>query len=149
MIGILRRYPDVKLPIRATEQAVGYDLFAYYKTESGRPNKLLIPPRCTRAVPTGLMVIPPPGYSIFIASRSGMAFERSVFVTNAPGVVDPDYRGEIMVLLYNGSHESQYILHDDRVGQMIFLPFKSFEMQELDKMDETSRGDKGFGSTGR
>lgn len=149
MIKIMRRFPDVKYPIRATPDAVGWDLYAYELTETGRPNKLLIPPRSTRAVSTGLIVIPPPGYSIFIASRSGLAKERSVFVTNAPGIIDPDYRGELKVLLYNGSHESQYIQHDDRVGQMIFLPFKSFEFEEITRLDETPRGDKGFGSTGR
>ncbi len=149
MISIKRLHEDVKFPTRATPLAVGYDLYAYARTESGRPNKLLIPPRSTRAIPTGLIIVPPPGYSIFIASRSGLAKERNLFVTNAPGIIDPDFRGEIMVLLYNGGHESQYIEHDDRVGQMILLPFKSFELKEITKVDETPRGDKGFGSTGR
>lgn len=149
MIGIMRRYEDVKYPSRATSQSVGYDLWAYCKTESGRPNKLLIPPRSTRAIPTGLIILPPEGYSIFIASRSGLAKERNLFVTNAPGIIDPDYRGEIMVLLYNGGHETQYIQHEDRVGQMILLPFKSFDFYDVTKLDDTPRGDKGFGSTGR
>lgn len=149
MIKIQRKFSDVKLPIRASAEAVGWDLYCYHKTESGRPNKLLIPPGTSRAVPTGLMVLPPPGYSIFIASRSGMAFERSLFVTNAPGIIDPDYRGEIMVILYNGGNTSQYIEHDQRVGQMILLPFKSFELEEINAVPPSERGDKGFGSTGR
>lgn len=151
MIGICRRYDDVQYPTKATPEAVGYDLYAYHKTESGRPNKILIPPQSTKAIPTGLIVIPPEGYSIFVGSRSGMAKENSLFVTNAPGIIDPDYRGELMVLLYNGGHQSIYISHGDRVGQMILLPFKSFSMFDVkfEELDKTGRGDKGFGSTGR
>jgi dUTP pyrophosphatase len=149
MIGIHRRYSDVRFPLRATEQSVGYDIYAYSKTETGRPNKLLIPPRTSRAIPTGLVVIPPPGFSIFVASRSGLAKERALFVTNSPGIIDPDYRGELMVLLYNGGHEAQYVQHDDRVGQIILLPFQPFEITELSTVDETERGERGFGSTGR
>jgi dUTP pyrophosphatase len=147
-IKIKRLHEDAYLPYRATKESVGYDLFAYSKTESGRPNKLLVPPRTTRAIPTGLIIVPPPGYSILIASRSGMAKERSLFVTNAPGIVDPDYRGEILVLLYNGGHESHYVEHGNRVGQMILLPFKSFPYSEVLEVDKTERGDAGFGSTG-
>jgi dUTP pyrophosphatase len=149
MIGIYRRYPDAKFPTRATEQAVGYDLYAYTLTETGRPNKILIPPKTTRAVPTGLTVVPPDGYSIFIGSRSGMAKERSLFVTNAPGIIDPDFRGELMVLLYNGGFEAHYVQHEDRVGQMILLPWRAFDLFELKNLDATPRGEKGFGSTGR
>lgn len=149
MIGIYRRHPDVKFPYRATESAVGYDLFCYHKSETGRPSKLLIPPGTSRAIPTGLVVVPPEGYSVFICSRSGMALKNNLFVTNAPGIIDPDYRGEVMVILYNGGHQAFYVEHDERVGQMILLPYSSFDMYELSKLDKTERGDKGFGSTGR
>lgn len=149
MIGIFKKHEDVRDPIRATERAVGYDLFAYCKTETGRPNKLLIPPHTTRPIPTGLIILPPEGYSIFIATRSGMALHRNLFVANSPGVVDPDYRGELMVLLHNGGFQSQYVQHDDRVGQMILLPFKPFDFYGVKTLDKTERGEKGFGSTGR
>ncbi len=148
MIGIYRRYEDAKYPYRASAEAVGYDLFAYCRTETGRPNKLLIPPRTARAIPTGLTIIPPSGYSIFIAPRSGLALRRTLFVANAPGVIDPDYRGETTVILYNGGHESQYVQHEDRIGQMILLPFESFDFYEVKELDQTERGEKGFGSTG-
>lgn len=78
-----------------------------------------------------------------------MARERTLIVLNAPGIIDPDYRGEIMVLLYNGGHQSQYVEHGDRVGQMILLPFQPFGLQEITELEATERGDKGFGSTGR
>lgn len=149
MIGIYKKHEDAQFPIRASERAVGYDLFAYYKTETGRPNKILISPQATRLVPTGLVVVPPDGYSIFVAPRSGLAIDRTLTVLNAPGVIDPDYRGELMVMLYNGGHVSQYVEHGQRVGQMILLPFKPFDFYEVKELDKTERGDKGFGSTGR
>ena len=149
VITIKRLHSDAILPTRATDRAVGYDLYAYHRTESGRPNKILIPPSTTKAIPTGLVIVPPEGYSIFVASRSGIALNQSLFVANSPGVVDPDYRGELMVLLHNGGHQSHYVQHEDRVGQMILLPWKPFEFRELIALDATERGDKGLGSTGR
>ena len=149
MIGLKKLHPDVNDPIRTTEKAVGYDLYAYCKTESDRPNKILIPPRATRAIPTGLIIVPPVGYSIFLSSRSGMARDRSIFVPNAPAIIDPDYRGELTVLLYNGGIESHYVQHGDRVGQMILLPWKPFGFYTLTEVLQTERGDKGFGSSGR
>lgn len=149
MIRIFIRREGAHLPSRATAESVGYDLYAWAISESGRPNKLLIPPRNVRAIPTGITVLPPAGYSFLVASRSGMAKERAIFVANSPGVVDPDYRGEIMVLLYNGGHETQYIQHGDRVGQLILIPWKPFDMEVISKLDETPRGEGGFGSTGR
>lgn len=147
---IKRTRPDAKLPYRGTENSVGLDLHACLVSDTGRPNTLLIPPKTTRAVPTGLVVAPPDGYAIFICSRSGLAKAHSLFVTNAPGVIDPDYRGEIMVLLYNGGNEAYYVRHEDRVGQMIAFPALIMSMMEMDDLPlTTSRGDKGFGSTGR
>lgn len=110
---------------------------------------MLIPPNNSRLVRTGLAIQPPDGYAVFICSRSGMAKDRSIFVTNAPGVIDPDYRGEICVLLYNGGYESHYVQHGDRVGQMIALPVPRVELQEVDELDPTFRGENGFGSSGR
>ena len=149
MIGIKKLHDDAVTPTRATEKAVGYDLYAYHRTESGRPNKILIPPSSTKAIPTGLIIVPPVGHSVFVASRSGLALNQSLFVANAPGIVDPDYRGELMVLLYNGGHQSHYVQHGDRVGQMILLPWKPFDFYELKEVTPTARGTSGFGSTGR
>lgn len=147
---IKRKHPDAKLPYRGTENSVGLDLYACLIADSGRPNTMLIPPKTTRGVPTGLIVAPPEGYALFVCSRSGLAKEHSLFVTNAPGVIDPDYRGEVMVLLYNGGHEAYYVRHGDRVGQLIALPALIMTMLEMDNLPlNTSRGEKGFGSTGR
>ena len=150
MLEVKRISDTARLPIKATPHSVGLDIYANLITESGRPNNMLIPPRTTRAVPTGLILKPRTGFAVFVCSRSGMARESSVFVTNAPGVVAPDYRGELMVLLYNGGHESHYVRHHDRVGQIILLPCRPISLEEVDEIDmDTPRGTRGFGSTGR
>lgn len=149
-LQIRRMYDDVLLPYRATENLVGLDVHAYLKTETGRPNNMILSPGATRAVPTGLILAPPPGHAVFMCSRSGLARQHSIFVTNSPGVIDPDFRGEIMVLLYNGGHESYYIRHEDRVGQIVCLECRSVPYVEWPDMPlETERGDKGWGSSGR
>lgn len=154
-IRIRKLDPRAQLPIRATPRSVGLDIFAFLISESGRPNTAMIPPRTTKAIPTGLIMAPPEmpplkPYALYVCSRSGLARNLSLFVTNAPGVVDPDYRGEIQVLLYNGGHESQYIQHGDRIAQIVMLPTAIPEIVEDPDLDlNTERGAAGFGSTGR
>lgn len=148
-LEVFRIHDDALMPYRGTVNSVGLDVHAYLKTETGRPNNMMIPPRSTRKIPTGLRMIPPPGHAIFMCSRSGMAL-KSLFVTNAPGVIDPDYRGEIAVLLYNGSFETHYVQHEERVGQIVVLPCIVMPVIELKSIDlDTSRGEAGWGSTGR
>lgn len=147
---IQRIKPDAKIPFRGTENSIGLDLHAYLISDSGRPNTAIVPPGASRAIPTGLKVAPPQGHALFVCSRSGLAKDRTVFVTNAPGVIDPDYRGELIVLLYNGGHEVYYVKHEDRIGQLIALPALIMSMMEVDELPSSaSRGEKGFGSTGR
>lgn len=168
-----RLKPDVLPPRLGTPNSVGADIHAYIKTERGQPSKMMIAPRASRAIPTGLIVkhetfmvpdtktfhhgtgaaVPDsPPHIIMVCSRSGMAKERNIFVTNSPGIIDPDYRGEVMVLLYNGSHEAQYIEDGDRIAQLILAPIPVPVLREsltpLD-LEQTTRGRAGFGSTGR
>ena len=145
-----RIHPEAKLPRRGTPASVGLDIYALLVSETGRFNTALIPPRTTRIIRTGLCVKPPEGYAVFVCSRSGLSANDSVFVTNAPGVVDPDYRGELMVLLYNGGHESYYVKHEDRIGQIILLPCEPIDVRWVENLDmNTPRGTAGLGSTGR
>lgn len=139
--------PGAKPPIRAYNESVGLDLYAFLLTESGRPNRAIIPPRTTRLIPTGISAKPPPGHAILVCSRSGLA-TRSIFVTNAPGVIDPDYRGEIQVLLYNGGHETSYVEHEQRIAQLIVVPLPHVETRIVESFAPTERGAKGFGSRG-
>lgn len=90
---------------------------------------------------------PPPGHCIMICSRSGLATQ-SVFVANAPGIVDPDYIGEIKVILHNGGFMPHYIKHGDRIAQALIVPFARVRVALVDELPESERGARGFGSTG-
>lgn len=136
------------LPRRMTEGSIGLDIFACLVGESGRPNNMILPPRSTRNVQTGLLIEAPPGVWLAVCSRSGLA-KRSIFVVNSPGIIDPDYRGELQVLLYNGGYESQWILHHDRIAQLIPMPALRVGAKMVDELSESGRGEAGFGSTGR
>lgn len=140
-------HPDVILPKSWTSASVGYDIHAFAISETSRRNKILLPPRNTRNIPTGLLIEPPPGYFVMVCSRSGLA-SQSVVVANAPGIIDPDYRGELRVLLYNGGLESHYIEHEMRIAQLFLMPVIPLDCVEVEELSQTERGDQGFGSTG-
>lgn len=128
---VRRLYPDARLPVKRHERAGSYALFAYARTESGRPSKLLIPPRTSRAVPCGVAILPPDGFLLATASGGALAAARSIFVANAPGIIDPHYRGEINILLYNGGHESHYISDGDYVGEIFLIPYGEINLEEI------------------
>jgi len=143
-------HPEAVLPKRALENSVGYDIAAHLLTESGRPSSKIIPAQATAMIPTGLVLIPPEGGFLLVCSRSGLA-ARGVFVANAPGVVDPDYTGEVKVLLVNTSFESHHVCHGDRIAQLLILPLpflREVEEIALSDLPKTPRGPAGFGSTG-
>lgn len=142
-------HEDALMPYKATPNSVGLDIHARLISDTGRPNKMLVPPNNTRLVPTGLIAIAPPGHALLVCSRSGLAKDSSVFVTNAPGVIDPDYRGELMVLLYNGGVQSFYVEHEMRIAQLLCLPILPAQFMEVKNVNmNTLRGEKGFGSSG-
>lgn len=146
-IELARSTPEVKLPIFSTPGSVGADIYAYLLTDSGRPNKIVLPPRTTRAIPTGLRIRAPGG--AIVLSRSGLA-KNSIWVANAPGLIDPDYRGELVVLLYNGGFESYFLQHEDRIAQLCIPSLSRFSIKEVEKIEEdTERGARGLGSSGR
>lgn len=149
-VKFAKLHPEAVLPKRWSDEAVGYDLHAHILSEHGRPSKMLAPPCSTINVATGLAVEPPPGHFIFVIPRSGLG-KYSLSVTNSPGLIDPDYRGELRVLVYNGSYINQYIEHGTRIAQMLVLPAVPIVIQEveLQELSKTNRGDQGFGSTGR
>lgn len=147
-ISVWRKYPDAKLPESANDGAVGLDVFAYCMSESGRPLSRAIHQRNVTVVETGIVLVPPPGFYFQCCSRSGLA-RKGVFVANAPGIIDPDYTGELIILLYNGSHETHYISHGHRIAQLILCPIVSASLVEVDTQPTSSgRGEAGFGSTG-
>lgn len=147
-LEILRLHADVPAPFRAYEDSAAFDLHAYLKSpETGRERTATVGPGIVQAIPTGVCVRPPRGYCVLVCSRSGFATD-GVFVANAPGVVDPDYTGEIKVLLINGGLKPFYVKHGMRIAQALIVPFGNFPFREVDGFSPTERGDKGFGSTG-
>lgn len=160
-IRFKKLHKEAKLPIQALGAAIGADLFAFVLSESGRPSKAIIPPRNTRAISTGLLIEPPAAHQAksiagnpevvwtpMVFSRSGLAL-RSIWVANAPGLIDPDYRGELKVILYNGGLETQYIEHDQRIAQIVLVHTTWPRVIEVEALSESERGDKGLGSTGK
>lgn len=139
-LRVYRLHDDAILPLRYGE-SVGWDLSAYLISESGRANQALIPPRTTRVIGTGLVVLPPDGHYLSICSRNGASAQQPpVFVTNAP-IVNPNYDGELTVILYNGGHESTLIRHEERIAQLVVLPLRYCNVVEIPMLPKPARGD--------
>ena len=131
------------LPQYATALSAGMDL----KANIEEPVTLGMLERAM--VPTGLFIELPEGYEAQIRPRSGLAAKHGISVTNSPGTIDADYRGEIKVLLVNLSKEPFTINPGERIAQMVIARHEKVEWEEVEVLDETERGDGGFGSTGR
>ena len=99
-------------------------------------------------IPTGIFIELPDGYEAQVRPRSGLANKQGITCLNSPGTVDSDYRGEIKVILINLSNEPQLIAHGDRIAQMVLSKVEQIYWQETTKLNETKRGDGGFGHTG-
>lgn len=130
------------IPTFGTDYSAGADLYACID------ESIVIKPGETKLIPTGLSMAIPEGYGGFIYARSGLATKRGLAPANKVGVVDADYRGEVMVALYNQSNEEQTIDVNERIAQLVIAPFLKVEFNEVDELDETDRGSGGFGSTG-
>lgn len=132
------------LPKYGTDFAAGADLFALIDGES-----LTIKPGETLFIKTGISLAIPEGYAGFIYARSGLSCKKGLAPANKVGVIDCDYRGEIIVALYNHSNEERVIEQGERIAQIVIEKAEQFEFLETDFLDETDRGEKGFGSTGK
>ncbi len=131
------------LPRYETAQAAGLDLRADIDGER------VLGPLERLAVPTGLALALPPGYEGQVRPRSGLALRHGVTLLNAPGTVDADYRGEVQVVLINLSNEPFTLRRGDRVAQLVVAAVPAVALEEVEVLEETSRGGNGFGSTGR
>ncbi|MGB5092734.1 MAG: dUTP diphosphatase [Parvibaculum sp.] len=132
------------LPRYETEGAAGMDLMA--AIEAGDP--LILMPGSRALVPTGLAMAIPLGFEAQVRPRSGLAAKHGVTVLNSPGTIDSDYRGEIKVILINHGIEAFTIERGTRIAQMVIAPVTQASLNEVDALDETTRGAGGFGSTG-
>ncbi len=134
---------EVELPAYKTEGASGMDLMAFIK------EPINLKPNSSCLVPTGLAVAFSKDFEIQIRPRSGLAAKNNVSVLNTPGTIDSDYRGEIKIILFNHGKNDFLINNKDRIAQMILTPAIKMELQVVDILPETVRGEDGFGSTGK
>lgn len=133
-----------KVPERGSKFAAGYDLSACIPDME----RVIIHPGETVKIPTGLAFAYPEGYFGAVCARSGLATKCGLAPANKIGILDEDYRGEVFIALHNHSSEVQVVNHGDRIAQLILLPYLNVDFVESDKLDETERGDGGFGSSG-
>ena len=140
---LVRRLPHfdgLTLPAYATEGAAGMDVLA--------AEDVTLQPGARHAVATGLSVGIPPGYEIQVRPRSGLALKHGISVPNAPGTIDSDYRGELKVILINLGASAFEVRRGDRIAQLVLAPVVRASWLKVDELDETARGEGGFGSTG-
>lgn len=130
------------LPSYATEGSAGMDLTAAILDE------ITLEPGERALIPTGFRIEIPEGYEGQIRARSGMALKRGIGIPNAPGTIDSDYRGEVGVIVINWDTKPQCILRGDRIAQLIIAPVVRAELIETSSLDQTQRGEGGFGHTG-
>jgi dUTP pyrophosphatase len=131
------------LPAYATAGSAGMDIRANLS------DPIALNPLERLLIPTGLFVQLPTNFEIQIRPRSGMALKQGITCLNTPGTIDSDYRGEIKVLLINLSNEIQIINNNDRIAQMVFAKTETVELIAVDVINETERGEGGFGHTGK
>jgi|TARA_X000001036_G_scaffold226606_1_gene211965 dUTP pyrophosphatase len=135
--------PAVKLPSYKTSGASGMDLMAFIK------EPINVKSKTSSLIPIGLSVAFSEDYEIQIRPRSGLAAKNNISVLNTPGTIDSDYRGEIKVIIFNHGNDDFIINNGDRIAQMVLTPVLKMELQEIDELPKTIRGEGGFGSTGK
>lgn len=133
---------DLDLPGRATAHAAGVDLRAAVADE------IIIEPGNQALIPAGIKIALPVGFEAQVRPRSGLAAKHGVTVLNAPGTIDADYRGEIMVILINHGPRPFRVSRGMRIAQMVIAPLAAVDWEECARLPETARGEGGFGSTG-
>lgn len=137
---LIRAADDIPVPQRASLGAAGYDICA--------AEAVTLEPSRSAAVSTGMRLSVPPGYEAQVRPRSGLAFKFGVTVLNAPGTIDADYRGEVKVILINHGPEVFQIEPGMRIAQLVFARVEQMNFRRVEELDESERGEGGFGSTG-
>lgn len=141
-VKVLKLNKNAKLPSYGSVSAAGADLYACHEGDT------VIPPHKTVFIHTGIAMEIPEGFVGLIYARSGLACKRSLAPANKVGVIDSDYRGEIIVALHNSSDEEQTISEYERIAQIVITPYLTADFIQTDILDDTERGKNGFGSTG-
>ena len=141
-VAVKKLRPNAKLPTYGSEFAAGADLYACLDAP------VTVAPHETVLVPTGLSLEIPVGWAGLVYARSGLASKRDLAPANKVGVIDPDYRGEVMVSLHNHGTQPQTVEPGERIAQLVLTPYLTAQFFEADELSETVRGQGGFGSTG-
>lgn len=142
-VAIKKLNKNAKLPAYGSEYAAGADLYACLDMPA------VIAPGRTKVIPTGIALELPVGYAGLIYARSGLATKQGLAPANKVGVVDCDYRGEVMVALHNHSGEARTVNSGDRIAQLVITPYITAVFEEKKELSPTARGAGGFGSTGK
>lgn len=142
-VNVKKLNPDAVLPTYGTAFSAGADLYALCD------GVVEIAPGETVLIHTGLSLEIPEGYGGFLYARSGLATKKGLAPANKVGVIDADYRGEVMVALYNQSGEVRTVETGERIAQLVIAPFLKAEFEEAENLADTDRGAGGFGSTGK
>lgn len=142
-LKIQKKNPKAILPKRATEGSAGMDLYACMEEEiTLRPGELAV-------IPTGIAIgLPGPDYAALVFARSGLGVKHGISLSNGVGVIDSDYRGEIQVGLCNLGNQPYTIRPEERIAQLVVTPVCLLPIEKVEVLDETGRGEGGFGSTG-
>lgn len=141
-VPIKKLREDAVIPTYGSAYAAGADLYACIDAnETFEPGE-------TKLIPTGLAMEVPAGYAGLIYARSGLASKKGLAPANKVGVVDADYRGEVMVALHNHSNVAVTIEPKERIAQLVITPYLTAHFEEMEELSETIRGEGGFGSTG-
>lgn len=141
-IRIKKLNENAFIPTRGSQYSAGYDLYACINSP------VTILPHTTEKIGTGLAIEIPEGYFGAIFARSGLATKEGLRPANCTGVADSDYRGEYIVALHNDTDETKLVMPNERIAQLIIMPYLSVEFEEVTELTDTERGDGGFGSTG-
>ncbi|RKZ21272.1 dUTP diphosphatase [bacterium] len=139
-IKVKRLDPDLPLPRKATEGSSGFDIYS-------RVDQVINPGEI-KGIPAGIVLEIPEGYEVQVRPRSGLALKHGIGILNSPGTIDSDYRGEVVVILFNFSKEPFAIKKGDRIAQIVPVKLPEVKLIEADSLTDTSRGSGGFGSTG-
>lgn len=141
-VNIKKLNANAKIPTRGSEYAAGYDLYACVD------EPVAIHPHETVKIGTGLAIEIPNNYFGAIFARSGLATKKGLRPSNCVGVCDSDYRGEYIVALHNDSNDVMFIEPNERIAQLVVMPYLPVEFTEVDELSDSKRGANGFGSTG-
>ena len=143
-IALEKLHPAAALPRYATPSSAGADLCALLEEDS-----IVIGAGKTKLLHTGIAVAIPEGYVGLICARSGLSVKEGLAPANKVGVIDADYRGELMVALHNHSQEERKVTQGQRIAQLLIMPVTQGEFTEVSSLSSTERGEGGFGSTGK